>query len=127
MDAPSKSLTQECAPTPAWKTLPVFHSRLDAVLRGPVRGTRAHISHRPLLPLAGLHSKWRDDTASGYIPKWLDGATPARPCEPSIATWYAFFVGVCLAWCHEGRLTVAHLLLTIRLDQSSYIRILAWI
>ena len=51
MDAPSKSICGGYAPTPAWKTLRVFHSRLDAV-------PASTSSHRPL--------------SQGYI---LDGST----------------------------------------------------
>ena len=47
MDA-LRSHSRGCAPTPAWKTLCVFHSRLDAVLRSPVRGPASTSSHRPL-------------------------------------------------------------------------------
>ena len=41
MDAPSKPLTGECAPTPAWKTLRVFPSRLDAATKYSLE-SRAH-------------------------------------------------------------------------------------
>ena len=61
MDAPSKSLAGECAPTPAWKTLRVFHSRLDAGFEVQT-GARAHSSHRPF--------------SQGYI---SNGATIAPP------------------------------------------------
>lgn len=95
MDAPSKSLMRECAPTPAWKTLRVSHRGLDAVLRSPAGGPASTSSHRPH-PSGYI---FRDSTKESKVtfldgsclsacfstPRWVAyrGAQTAVPQEPA--------------------------------------------
>ena len=89
-----------CAPTPAWKTLRVSHSRLDAVLRSPVRGPRPQAPTGPLSPGYFLDG-------STIAPKvtFLDGLTgPCGGLEGFWCSWGASWATVALVlWARELR------------------------
>jgi hypothetical protein len=74
------------APTPAWKTLRVFHSRLDAVLRSPVRrpaSTSSHRPHRQSYFLNGATIAPKVTFLNGLTgnPGWAPGPGVRQPCD----------------------------------------------